>query len=426
MQKPQSNNSQIDIAIIGGGAAGLSAGIAAAKLSKIKNYSTRIEIFEAQNKIGKSILKTGNGRCNFSNYFIDETKGSLYNNPKFCNIIMDNSLKISNTYKLFGDNKEISAAMQMFDNLGLSCYYDENGKLFPYTNKASSVVDVLRFELDDLKVKISCNKKLKDVVWNKDNKNYSLIFESGKQITCKKIIFTIGSEKLSNKILKNDFVPYKKVLGPIKTDTKFIKNLDGVKAHVKASLLDHQNKEITNEIGEILFRKYGVSGICVFNLSRFLNGKKQTIQIDFAPEDSYEDLFNLVKSRFYKLGKNTKNKISAERLFAGMILPEIINNICNYAKVDKLNIKKENLKNICNTIKCFKLGVLSIGDEKQCQVSRGGIKTSALDFKTLALNNEPNIYFAGEVVDVDGPCGGYNLHWAWTSGILAGASSIIS
>ena len=164
MQKSEKNNSQIDIAIIGGGAAGLSAGIAAAKLSKIKNNTKQIEIFEAQNKIGKSILKTGNGRCNFSNYFIDETKGNLYNNPNFCNKIMESSLKIANCYKLFGENKEISAAMQMFDNLGLSCYYDEDGKLFPYTNKASSVVDVLRFELEDLKVKISCNKKLKDVV----------------------------------------------------------------------------------------------------------------------------------------------------------------------------------------------------------------------------------------------------------------------
>lgn len=414
----------VDVAIIGGGASGMAAAITAAKISIIKNNKTKIAIYESSEKIGKSILKTGNGRCNFSNYFINENKGSLYNNKKFCNTVFNSCDEVVNKNKIFGSNEEISAPMQMFEDLGLACYCDDEGKMFPYTNKASSVVDVLKYEINDLEIDVYNNSKFINLKKEKNSNFYKLFFEEEKIVYAKKIIFAVGHEKLSNKLFFKNSVSFNKILGPIKTDTKYLRNLDGIKVHVKASIYNSEENELSSETGELLFRKYGISGICVFNLSRFLFGKNQKIEIDFAPEDEFDNLLTTIKFRYNKFKMNN-NIISAERLFAGMILPQIIKNLCDFAKVDKNNVKNENLKTLCSAIKSFKLKAYGIADEKQCQVCRGGIKTSALDQATMALKECSDIYFVGEAVDVDGPCGGYNLHWAWASGILAGASSII-
>lgn len=403
-----------DIAIIGAGPAGLSAAISSAKLSRKKNKNLKIAIFESENKLGKSILKTGNGRCNFSNYYINENKAENYFHERFCNKVFDNCEKVVNAENIFEtnlQNEHISPALQMFEYLGLACYCEEDGKMFPYTNKAASVVDVLNYEILEQGIKIYKNEKFVNCKLDSKSNNFVLNFESGKSFNSNKIIFTVGSEILPKKLFKESFVEYKKLLGPIKTSEKFLKNLDGIKAHVKCSICGTNNKEYHSEIGEILFRKYGVSGICIFNLSRFLNSKvKQKIIIDFAPEDSIEDLRTIVINRYKLILKKTNKEVEAKRLFAGMLLPEIIENICAYSKVNSNNLKNSDIDKICRSIKHYSLDVKGIGDEKQCQVCRGGISVEDIDANTMEYKKSKNIYFAGEVVDVDGPCGGYNLH----------------
>lgn len=430
MSNSKQHKNYFDIAIIGGGPAGLSAAITSAKFSRMKNKNFRIAIFESENKLGKTILKTGNGRCNFSNYYINENKAENYYHERFCNKVFDSCEKIVNAENIFEknlQNDDVSPALQMFEYLGLACYCDEDGKMFPYTNKATSVVDVLNYEILEQGIKVFNNEKFINYKFDSKSKDFILNFESGKSFNAKKIIFTVGSEKLTKKLFKDSFIEYKKLLGPIKTSEKFIKNLDGIKARVRCSICDKNNKEYISEIGEILFRKYGVSGICVFNLSRFLNSKtKQKIIIDFAPEDSLEDLRAVVKNRYKLITKKTNKEVDAKRLFAGMLLPEIVQNICDYSKVNSNNVRTSDIDKICRSIKHFDLDVKDIGDEKQCQICRGGISVEDIDAKTMEYRKSKNIYFAGEVVDVDGPCGGYNLHWAWTSGILAGAFSINS
>lgn len=403
----------IDLAIIGGGPAGLAAAISSAKLSRVNNKNLKINIFESENKLGKTILKTGNGRCNFSNYFIEENKGNLYNNKKFVNKVIDSCEQTTKNkiYILDNNVEEISAPLRMFEDLGLSCYYDDEGRLFPYTNKASSVVDVLRYEVEDLQIKTKCNQKLKSINFNEKYKTFEIVFVSGEKISAKKVIVSSGILNFDNKSIKKSLIPYKYVLGPIKTDTKFINNLDGVKAHVKCTIFDG-NKEQSFEIGEVLFRKYGLSGICIFNLSRFLNNSKQKIKIDFAPEDELKDLVNLVKKRHKKIKRNNEKNINFERLFAGMVLPNIIKSVCNYTKVKENEVNTQNIEKICFALKHFDVEVLGIADEKQCQVKRGGIDTISLNASTLEYKFIPGLYFAGEIVDVDGPCGGYNLYWA--------------
>lgn len=406
-------NSSIDLAVIGGGPAGLAAAISAAKLSKANNKNIQINIYESENKLGKTILKTGNGRCNFSNYFIEENKGNLYNNAKFVNKVIDSCEQITKNkiYKIENNDEEVSAPLRMFEDLGLSCYYDDEGRLFPYTNKASSVVDVLRYEVEDLQIKTKCNQKLKSINFNEKYETFEIGFVSGEKISAKKVIVSSGILNFDNKLIKKSLIPYKYVLGPIKTDTKFINNLDGVKAHVKCTIFDG-NKEQSFEIGEVLFRKYGLSGICIFNLSRFLNNSKQKIRIDFAPEDELKDLVNLVKKRYKKIKRNNEKNINFERLFAGMVLPKIIKSICKYTKVKENDVNAQNIEKICFALKHFDLNGIGIVDEKQCQVKRGGIDTSSLNPFTLEYKFMPGLYFAGEIVDVDGPCGGYNLYWA--------------
>lgn len=310
---------QINTAIVGGGPAGLAAAITAARARQ------NVTIFEKSDKLGKTILKTGNGRCNFSNINIDINK---YNNPKLAASVLN---KVD-VYKFF-------------DSLGLAVYVDNEGKMYPYTRKASTVVDVLIREIKKLNIKIELNSTLK-----------------GK---FDKVIIATGGKS-------------KNVLGPIKTNNEITKKLDGIRVHAKCSVGN------ISETGELLFRKYGVSGICIFNLSRYL-GKE--LHIDFFPEFTKDQLENYISKQPY--GK-------PEDILAGIMLPKISKTLFK----EKIDINK---------LKDFKLHIKGIGDTKQCQVCRGGVPYLRKD----------NNFYAGEAVDVDGPCGGYNLHWAWASGIYA-------
>lgn len=417
-------NNYFDIAIIGGGPSGLSAAISAYRYCIKNNLNLKIAIFEAQEYLGKTILKTGNGRCNFSNLYIDEDGVKQYRNYKFCSQVFNNCDSLVFDNLLFGSQPEenMSSALQMFEDLGLACYADQYGGLFPYTNKASSVVDVLTYAIKFSNIKVNKNYKLINIKFDENYKKYTLKFENGKQVTTRKIIFCNGKSILNIKKLKEDIVPIKKVLGPIKANNEFTKKLDGIKVHAGCSVVDCNGKTENTQIGELLFRKYGLSGICIFNLSRFIDSKQdQKIVIDFAPEDSLEDLLNIIFNRYNKLIRTSK--VSAKYLFAGMLLPKIVEVLCDCSHIDGNEISKQEVKTLCKTLKNFTVDIDDIYYEKQCQIARGGIKIDCINAKTMHHKKLKNIYFAGEAVDVDGPCGGYNLHWAWTSGILAGISS---
>lgn len=413
-----------DISIIGAGPSGLAAAITIAKINRKFNKNISIAIFELNDKIGQSILKTGNGRCNFSNLNIDDEGIKTYYNAEFCNDVFSTCQDKVEKIKVFDYNQEIitNPTLQLFEDLGLACYAEEDGKLFPYTNKASSVVDVLRYAVEDLNIDVYTNYKLINYLYNKKENLYYLKFNNNKKFNTKKLIISSGLVNFNKQEINKNINKIKKVLGPIKTETKFIKSLDGVRVHAGCSLVS-DNKETVYEVGEVLFRKYGLSGICIFNLSRYLeNLNKLYIKIDFAPEDDKTNLLTLINNRYDKF-KKFNQKISGQRLLAGLMLPSVANALCSYADIDFNNIDKKDIKKLCEAIKNFKLKVEDIGDAKQCQVSRGGIKVSLLNSNTLALKQDNNLFFTGEIIDVDGPCGGYNLHWAWTSGILAGISA---
>lgn len=404
-------NNNIDIAIIGGGPSGLSAAISAYRYCLINKLKIKITVFESGESLGKTILKTGNGRCNLSNLYTDEEGIKQYRNYKFCSQVFNSCDSLVFDNLLFGQQSEesMSSALQMFEDLGLACYADQNGGLFPYTNKASSVVDVLTYAIKFSNIKVNKNHKLIDVEFDDNNKKFILKFENGKQEVTKKIIFCNGKSILNIKKLKDDIVPLKKVLGPIKTNNEFTKRLDGIKVHAGSSIINCKGKIEDTQIGELLFRNYGLSGICVFNLSRFVDSNQnQKIVIDFAPEDSLDDLLNIVFNRYNKLIKTSK--VSAKYLFAGMLLPKIVEVLCDFSHIDGNEISKQEVKILCKALKNFTVDAVDVFDNQQCQITRGGIKTDCINSKTMQYKKLKNIYFAGEAVDVDGPCGGYNLH----------------
>ena len=187
------------------------------------------------------------------------------------------------------------AAFNMFEDLGLSCQIDAEGKIFPFTGKASSVVDVLRFAIEALNVQVFTNHKC--INFNEDKSgHFEIDFEGDKSYFSKTLIVTAGSNLIKNSGKNIRFNEFKKVLGPIKTDTKHISNLDGIRVLAKVSICDRHSVVCSEEFGEILFRKYGVSGICIFNLSRFVKeNEEQYISIDFSPETNVDELSKILK-----------------------------------------------------------------------------------------------------------------------------------
>ncbi|MDO5328736.1 MAG: FAD-dependent oxidoreductase [Coriobacteriia bacterium] len=359
-----------DIAIIGGGASGLAAAIVAVERGR------NVTIFESDDDIGHSILKTGNGRCNYSKLNINSNK---YYNNKFVEKVFS-QVSPKDVWKFFED-------------LGLLTYIDDEGRMFPYTKKASTIVDILKTRIQSLNINVITKTQINNLEEIKGKFN-KVIICCGKHL-----------DKLAND------VHFQKLLCPIMTEEKQTKKLDGIKVQAKCSLVNSNNNVITSETGEILFREYGLSGICIFNLSRYVE-KNQKIEIDFFPHDTKKELITLLQNKFKTFNQK---EVLTSHLLNGILLPKISNTIFNN-KTTKFN----EISSTINKLKKYQLTVKALNPESQYQICRGGIKPALISHKTLKFKE--NIYVTGEAIDVDGPCGGYNLHWAWTTGILAGKS----
>lgn len=413
-----------DLLIVGGGASGLSAAVSSNLLSKQKNKKLNIAIVESSDKIGKSILKTGNGRCNFSNTNITIENSSEYFNKKFVKKVFQTTEQVVDKYKIFkslDNNNECMAALKMFEKLGLIWQTDKENRLYPYTNKATTVVDIFRYSLSKSAVKIIRNFRFENIIYR--NNCFIVSSSNTKKLIAKKVIICCG-KSLNNTILwKENFIKFQPILGPIETDNKYTKSLDGIRSQICCTLYEKNKKKIASEKGEILFRKYGVSGICIFNLSRFVKkNMNQILGIDFFPKISTSKILSILNKRFTEYSPNRKT-ISIEVLFAGILLPQISKVLGKKLGLDLNQIWQKDIESIVAEAKNFTLRAKKITNEKFCQGARGGIDVNSLN-ENLSYKLNNNLYFAGEAIDVDGPCGGYNLHWAWTSGILSGISAI--
>lgn len=386
-----------DIAVIGGGASGIMAAITAARLG------CSVTVYEKNDRTMKKLLATGNGRCNLTNKKItpDRYHGG---EPEFSKTVLEKFTK---------DN-----TLELFSEMGLVCREEED-KIFPYSLRASSVIDILRLELDRVGVNIECSFDVKEIIPRKSV--YEIVSWDGRHEFATAVIFSCGGKAAPSlgggssgyEILKNlgyKITPLKPSIVQIKTETDAISGLKGVKCVANVS---HSGK---SEYGELLFTEYGISGPPAFSLSSYYNGAD--VEIDFFPEFTKEELFKIIKQK-------VDSGLTGAELFTGFLHKNIALAIIKKAGVDKGNVSASSISSICETGKKFTLKTEGTMSWNNAQVTRGGVSTKEVQKDTLQSKKHPGLYITGEVLDVDGDCGGFNLQWAWSSGYVAGEAAAV-
>lgn len=378
-----------DVAVLGSGASGSIATI------KILQRYKNVAIIDASNKIAKKILSTGNGRCNLTN---KNMSSSFFNQ------------NIDSFLEKFNQNDTLS----FFSSLGLVCFNDEEGRVYPISNSAKSVVDVLNNKILASNIKCFMEQKIEKL--SKENDVF-IIKTTQNMIKAKKIVFALGGNS-AGEILKDFNISYKEFTPSLVSlkinSSKFLNNLRV--SNVKVSAFDKHNNSMV-ESGEILFKDGGISGICIFNLSCLFarqNNFDGKIVIDLLPNYSLSELKTLLSAR-KSLG------VSINKFFDGLFASPLAYEILNRCKLDENRNSKtltsEEISSFANIIKNLDFKVKGLFDNNQ--VFSGGINLFDLT-ASLEHKNIKNLYFCGEVCDVDGLCGGYNLQWAWTSGAIVG------
>lgn len=383
------------VAIVGGGAAGLVAAIAAARAG------AHVTLLEAGSRVGRKILASGNGRCNLTNV---AAAPDAYNAPAFVSSVLD-AFSCEHIRAFFGD-------------LGLLTYADDEGRVYPVTNAANSVLDVLRLECAHLAVEERFQFEVTRIA--RDAEALVVFTSEGDRVEADALIVATGGGGSALESLGHVREPLWPALVPLATDTRSIRGLSGVRVRCAARILDGAGATVASERGELLFRDYGVSGIIILDLSRAaLPGS--TLSLDFFPDLDPVDMEQLLADRGSTLGWR-----SAGRFFDGMLHTRVAQAVLRAAEVSSdTPATALDTSALARLLKDFRLAVTGLGDSAQAQVTRGGARLDGFDPATLASLIVPGVFAAGEVLDVDGRCGGFNLHWAWASGIVAGRGAAV-
>ena len=395
------------IIIVGGGCSGVIAAI------KAKNKNNEVIILERNNTLLKKLLLTGNGRCNYFNeiYSIDNYHS--------------NNIDLVNE---FISNDNIIMAKEFFDNLGIVPKI-KNGYYYPYSNQAISIKDILVNEINRLGIKVIYDTYVEEII----KKDKFIIKTNNKEYECDKLILATGSfaypktgsdgkgysilEKLGHTIIKP--VP---ALVQLNANSKYLKDWDGVRSDVYLELFE-DGKYLSKEEGKIQFTKYGLSGICIFNLSHFisrglLENKKYVVKINFVPF-----IKTLISPWLYEYSKKNKEKdiyCLLEGFINKKLIPIILkeSNINRNKKYDDLT-KEEKIK-LINSLRHFKVDITSTKGFDSSQVCNGGVSLEEININTMESKIVKDLYIIGELLDINGNCGGYNLTECWISGILSG------
>ena len=423
------------LVIVGGGAAGLAAGIAAGERAHDRGIPLEIEVFERDDRVGRSILATGNGRCNFSNAhpYIDD-----YNNPDFVESAFW-ALRIAygkgatdRDRRIVRDNGDEVHAF--FYKHGLMWREEDDGRQYPKTNKASTVVDILRASAARAGVREACEREVDAIEPPRESGGRLTLRMSDSTLErADAVIVACGGRALST--LRVASLPVKRqmpVLGPLRCSDAclpIVRELDNIRVRCTVSLVRRRSGEekvLAEETGELMFRKYGVSGICVFNLSRFaLPG--DVLNVNFLDGCHLHDAKDYLFHRRKLLTPVYGGNITCSDMLRGLLLPRVADAVLKQAGLKpKVAFTKAQVPDLAQALIAFRLDVAEIGDADNCQVRRGGLDVKAFDPARMAAFDVPRLFAAGEALDVDGPCGGYNLHWAWASGLLAGLSAVDS
>ena len=394
------------IVIVGGGAAGLTSSIYA------KTSTNKVTILERNSLCGKKLLATGNGKCNYWN---EDQKISHYHS---------NSEKILTS--IITEEKQ-QEALSFFDSLGIVPKI-KNGYYYPFSNQATTIKNALEQEVKRKNIDIKYNFLVESIIKEND---YFIIKSQNEVIKADKVIIATGSKAspktgsdgLGYELIKklgHTVIEPLPALVQLRTTGNYLKKWAGIRTDVKVTLFEN-NKLIKEEQGEIQLTDYGISGICIFNLSRYvaiglLKNNIEEVYINFLPfiKDSKEAyltrLFNNKKAIKEQLEGILNNKL------VSVILDEShINENISFNDLNELE-KTSLITNLVN----FKVKITATNSYDQAQVCSGGVPLTEINTNTMESKIVKDLYIVGELLDVDGDCGGYNLGFAWMSGITAG------
>ena len=394
------------IGIIGGGAAGMAAALAAAEYE-----NASVTLMERQARLGKKLSATGNGRCNLSN--LHASRGG-YNgdDPGFSGYAIEQFPPVQ--------------TLEWFSGLGLYTVTEPSGRVYPYSDQANSVVDVLRFSLEKENIRVMTDFEVMKVkktgeTFSVTAKDRTLEFDR-LIIACGGLAGTkLGGTMAGYKLLRSfghKCTKLRPALVQVKTSWAGVSALKGVRANCHASIY-HNGRRQRQSVGEVQFTEFGLSGPVIYEISRDAcqGSGEWECTLDFLPELSADQLRGL-------LNRRRASRLSAEELFTG-----ILHNRLGRVLVKEADIRGNTplsaltdaqTEDVICLAKGFTVTLTEPLGMDAAQVTAGGIVTDEFDPRTMESRLVPGLYACGEVLDVDGDCGGYNLQWAWSSGRLAG------
>ena len=397
-----------EIAVIGGGASGMIAAITARKSGK------EVVVLERKDRILKKVLITGNGRCNITNV-----------NANISNYFGKNISSVENILNSFNPQD----TMDFFNGLGIICNEENRGKVYPLSGQASSVVDALRFEAERLGVRIETEFYVRKI--EKEGFKFKIYSEERKKIEAGRVVIAAGGQSYPELGSNGSGFELAKELGhsvtklspsivQLKSEKHQVKGLQGIKTDVAVTAYG-DNKKICTYDGELLFTDYGISGNVVFNISFVMPLYKNVeFEIDFMEKFDYNELYEILKER-----KKMMSHLTMENYFNGMINKKLGQFLSKVSGIEKLSkpvkdLNDSEIRKLCTVLKKYRIKILDTTGFKNAQVTAGGVSLDEVNSETLESKIVKGLYFSGEVLDVYGECGGFNLQWAWASGYIAG------
>lgn len=398
------------VIVIGGGASGLTAAISAARQGAV------VTILEHMDRVGKKILSTGNGKCNLTN---------LIQNPScYRGDQPDFALEVIRHFP-------VEATLAFFKGLGI-LPREKNGYVYPNSEQAAAVLDVLRMEAEHLRIRIICNCEVTKIL-SPDLR----IQTSQGEFRADRIILSAGSQAAPStgsdgsgyglaRQLGHHIIKPLPALVQLRCGENYDKQLAGIRTEAAVTLLADR-KEIACDVGELQLTDYGISGIPVFQISRYAakaldRGEKAAAKIDFLPKFTWEEARVCLEKRVSQIGYKT-----AELFFTGLFNKKLANVIMKRAGIRPSFVMKEagekQLQAILKQVKEMEFQVTAVNPFAQAQTCCGGVDTREIHPDTMESKKIRGVYLAGELLDVDGICGGYNLQFAWSSGWLSGVSA---
>ena len=397
------------VGIIGGGASGMAAALAAAENPQVQVY-----LFERQARLGRKLQATGNGRCNLSN--LHAAHGGYHGTaPDF----------VKKAITAF--DPEMTLAW--FRGLGLFTVAEESGKVYPYSDQANSVTDVLRFALEKPNIHVLTGYEVDKIRRTKDGfrvENGEACYECHRLIVAcgglagSKLGGSMSGYKLLGK-LGHHCTRLRPALVQLKTGWGGVVGLKGIRTNCKAQI-QCDGKVHGESAGELQFTDYGLSGPVIFEISRDVcqTSGNWLCQLDFLPHIDRETLYKELLRR-----RNTN--LPTEELLTGILHNRLGRVLAKAAGIPGgrlvRNLEEWEIANVCSAVKAFDVVLTEPMGMDSAQVTAGGALTEEFNPNTMESRLVPGLYACGEVLDIDGDCGGYNLQWAWSSGRMAGLNA---